>query len=356
MGPLFLWLTKVCVNECKKNAYLKARIQWVDRISAGESTSETTSDSWGKYLFIKFGVRVAACFALASVFSLSSAGQQSTSPASSGPAAQESTPGKTTAAPQQPSSDTDKEKDKDKDKNQAPAQPNGQGKVAGTSNDRLFYTLPNFLTLQGAGKLPPMSAKDKFKVVALGTFDYVEYPWWGILAAIDQANRSEPGYGQGWVGYAKRYGATMGDSTIENFMTGAVLPSILHQDPRFYQSERGGFFARSGYAMSRIVVTRSDSGHAQFNYSEIFGSGVAAAISTYTYHPGSTYISTPTNPHVFVPSDKTFSNTLSVWGTQVSLDTVTILVKEFWPDVHRKLSKKSQAAPAAAAEKPSTSN
>ena len=227
--------------------------------------------------------------------------------------------------------------------------------MAGTSNDRLFYTLPNFLTLQGAGKLPPMSTKDKFKVVALGTFDYVEYPWWGLLAAISQADNSEPGYGQGWVGYAKRYGATMGDSTIENFMVGAVFASALHQDPRFYQSGRGGFFQRSGYAVSRIFVTRGDSGHAQFNFSEIFGSATAAAISTYTYHPGSTYISTPTNPHLFVASDRTLKNTASVWGTQVSLDTVTILVKEFWPDVHRKLSHKSQTAPVAN-EKPDTGN
>ena len=307
----------------------------------------------GKYLFIKFGVRVAAYFALASAFSLLSAGQQSSPPASSDPAAQaqpqDTAPGKTTASPQQPSSE-------DKNKDQTPAQPSGQGKVAGTSNDRLFYTLPNFLTLQGAGKLPPMSAKDKFKVVALGTFDYVEFPWWGLLAAISQADNSEPGYGQGWVGYAKRYGATAGDSIIENFMVGAVFASALHQDPRFYQSERGGFFQRSGYAVSRIFVTRSDSGHAQFNYSEIFGSATAAAISTYSYHPSSTYISTPTNPHLFVPSDRTLKNTASVWGTQVSLDTVTIIVKEFWPDVHRKLSHKSQTAPGAAAERPSTSN
>ena len=306
-------------------------------------------------MLIKFGLRVAAYVALTSAFVFSSAAQQSTAPVSSDPAAQaqpqDTAPAQTTASPQQQAND----KDKDKAKDQTPAPPSGQGKVAGTSNDRLFYTLPNFLTLQGAGKLPPMSAKDKFKVVALGTFDYVEYPWWGVLAAIGQANNSEPGYGQGWVGYAKRYGATAGDSTIENFMVGAVFASALHQDPRFYQSDRGGFFRRSGYAVSRIFVTRSDSGHAQFNFSEVFGAATAAAISTYSYHPKSTYISTPTNPHLFVPSDRTLSNTIDVWGTQLTLDTVTIMVKEFWPDIHRKLSHK-QAAPAAAAEKAGTSN
>jgi hypothetical protein len=241
-------------------------------------------------------------------------------------------------APAQPPSDKDKDK--------SAQQTSGQGKVAGTSNDRLFYTLPNFLTLQQSGKLPPLTAGEKFKVVALGNFDPVQYPWWGLLAAISQAENSEPAYGQGWVAFAKRYGITAGDSTVENFMVGAVFPSILHQDPRFYQSSPGGVAHRTGYAISRIFVTRTDSGQSQFNYSEIFGAAFAAAVSTYSYHPGSTYIRTPTNPHLFIPSDRTLSNTTSVWGTQVGLDTITLVVKEFWPDVHRKMSHKSRQSPA----------
>jgi hypothetical protein len=227
------------------------------------------------------------------------------------------------------------------DKKNKDSQPSG-GKVEGTSSDRLFYTLPNFLTLEKGRKLPPLSAKDKFKVVALGTFDYVQYPWWGLVSAISQADNSEPAYGQGWEAYGKRYGTTAADSTIENFMVGAVLPSILHQDPRFYYSEQGGTVRRTGYAISRIFVTRSDSGKAQFNFSEIFGSAAAAAISTYSYHPKSTYLSTPTNPHLFVGSDRTVSNTVSVWGTQVALDTITLVIKEFWPDVHRKITHKGK--------------
>lgn len=207
--------------------------------------------------------------------------------------------------------------------------------MAGTSNDRLFYALPNFLSLQNTGPLPPLSTKDKFKVVALGTFDYIQYPWWGIVAAIDQAADSEPQFRQGWLGYAKRYGTTAADSTIENFMVGAVFPSILHQDPRFYQSSNGSAWHRTGYAIGRIFVTRTDSHHKQFNYSEIFGAATAAAISTYTYHPRSAYINGK-----FIPSDHTFDNLVSTWGTQVGLDTITIVIKEFWPDIHRKISHK----------------
>lgn len=224
-----------------------------------------------------------------------------------------------------------------------PGSTSTQGKVEGTSNDRLFYALPNFLTLQNGGKVPPMTSKQKFQAVALGTFDYIQIPWYGFLSALSQAQNSEPGYGQGWEGYGKRFGSAFADGTIENFLTGAVLPSILHQDPRFFQSGKGGFARRTEYAVSRIFITRTDSGHSQFNYSEVVGSAMSAAISTYSYHPKSEFVSTPSNPHLFIPSDRTLKNTASVWGSQVGYDTITIVVKEFWPDIHRKLSKKHTA-------------
>lgn len=205
-----------------------------------------------------------------------------------------------------------------------PAQESQQkAQEPGTSNDRLFYTLPNFLTVQQTSE-PPLSAAEKFKVVARGSFDYVEYFWYASLAGVSQAENSEPGFGQGAAGYGKRYGADIADGTIENFMTGAVLPSILRQDPRFYESGEGSFWHRTGYAMSRIVVTRGDSGRPEFNFSEILGSALSAGISTYSYHPR---------------ADRTVANTANVWGTQVGYDTITLVVKEFWPDIRRKLRK-----------------
>lgn len=293
----------------------------------------TPSELFGeKCLVIKFFVKLIACVLLTGAALLTSTAQN-TPPASSDSSAQSQSQDAS-----KPAIDPAAVQPLGKDK--ADAQTSGQGKVAGTSNDRLFYTLPNFLTLQTKKQLPPMSVGDKFKVVALGTFDYVEYPWWGVLAAISQASNGSPAFGQGWTAYAKRYGTTAGDSMVENFMVGAVFPSILRQDPRYYQSGQGSFFRRTGYSVSRIFVTRTDSGRNRFNYSEIFGAATAAAISTYTYHPRSASVSTPSNPHMFVASERTFSNVVSTWRTQVGLDTVTIVVKEFWPDIHRKISKK----------------
>jgi hypothetical protein len=291
---------------------------------------------------MKSGIRLALWIVLMSGVGLLAMAQQTPPPANSDSAAPTQS-ADSDKAKQAPSSQQPADKQQDPDKKSS-TQEAGNGKVAGTSNDRLFYAMPNFLTLQGREKVPPLSSKDKFKVVALGTFDYFEYPWWGVLAAINQAENNEEGYGQGWAGYGKRYGSTAGDSLIENFLVGAVFPSVLHQDPRFYQSGGTGFFKRSGYAISRIVVTRSDAGKSQFNYSEIFGSAIAAGISTYSYHPRSTFLSTPTNPHLFVASERTLSNTLATWETQLSLDAITIAVKEFWPDIHRKLSHKTNEA------------
>jgi len=312
-----------------------------------------------KCLSIKFVAPVLAWLALA--ISIPLAAQQTSSPpdfsgvtqtaaqmdkqeqAQSSAPAQQSPPAQ--AAPQQPAQNppaADTNKGKDKDQNHPDT--SGQGKATGTSNDRLFLALPNFLTLENAGKVPPLTTAQKFKVVARGSFDKIEFPWYGILSGISQAENSEPGYGQGWEGYGKRYASAFADGTIENFMTSAILPSILHQDPRFFQSSEGGFGRRAGYAVSRIFVTRTDSGHAQFNYSEIIGSALAAAISTNTYHPRS-FITVRYNAEgmptfVHNPSSRTLSNTASVWGTQVAYDTITILIKEFWPDIHRKMAHK----------------
>ncbi len=214
----------------------------------------------------------------------------------------------------------------------APPQP-GPAKVQnGTSNDRLLFALPNFQTVEDVGHLAPLTLAQKYKLVFRGAFDPVQYPWYGMLAGIGQATNSDAAWGQGAVGYAKRYGAAFGDGVLENFMVGAVLPSALHQDPRFYQTSHGSVWHRLGYAVSRVVVTYSDSGKQRFNYSEILGSSMTAAIATYSWHPH---------------DERKLSDIASVWLTQLGYDTLTYATREFWPDLRRWLLKKKKPAPAA---------
>jgi len=188
-------------------------------------------------------------------------------------------------------------------------------------NDRLFFLLPNYLTVENAKQIPPLTTGQKFKLVALGTFDPVEFPYVGVLAGIDQAENTDPSYRQGLKGYGKRYALAFADTTVENFMVGAVVPTLLHQDPRYYQLGKGGFWHRAGYAALRIFITRTDSGKTQFNYSEWVGSAVAAGLAN-TYHP---------------PADRNALNSANIWVTQLWGDAVAFELKEFWPDIKRKL-------------------
>jgi len=191
----------------------------------------------------------------------------------------------------------------------------------GGTNDRLFWTLPNFSTLENARGIPALTSGQKFKLVARSAFDPVEFPFCAFLAGISQALNSESGYGQGAIGYARRFGSNFADGTSENFFVQAIFPSLFRQDPRYYQEGKGGFWRRAGYAVSRIAVTRNDSGRMAFNVSEVTGAAVAAGISN-TYHPR---------------TDRNLPNSMETWATMMGWDTVSNMVKEFWPDIRRKV-------------------
>lgn len=205
-----------------------------------------------------------------------------------------------------------------------PAAPEPSPESAAPKDDRLLYTLPNFLTVEGSASAPRLTSGQKFKLVARDSFDIAEYPFLGLQAAIAQASNTPPEFKQGIPGYARRYGAAFADNTIGNFMTEGVFPSLLHQDPRYYQRGRGSLLRRAVYTISRSAITRSDSGQAQFNYSEFAGNAVAAGISNLYY----------------LREDRTLRNTAVVWGTQIGWDTAANLLREFWPDLHRAIHRK----------------
>ena len=190
-------------------------------------------------------------------------------------------------------------------------------------NDRLFYVLANYTTVENLEKFEPLSAKTKFKLSAKTMSDPITVSFIGGIALIGQARNSDPTYGQGFQGYGKRFGTFFADTGIGTLMTTSVFPTLLRQDPRYFQLGTGSTWHRVMYSVSRIFVARADSGELQFNYSEILGNAVAAGISN-TYHP---------------QSQRTLGNTLSVWGTDIMLNTVCNVAKEFWPDIRRKIHK-----------------
>lgn len=188
-------------------------------------------------------------------------------------------------------------------------------------NDRIFFALPNYLTVENSASLPPLTTGEKFKTVAEGCFDPVEVVFMGIEAGIGQADNTNPTYGQGFVGYSKRFGTAYADAIVGNFGTVAIFPALLRQDPRYYQLGKGNILHRFVCAAGRVLVTRSDtSGRAQFNFSELLGNSMAAGVAN-AYHPG---------PH-------TLASNSGVLGTQVLLDALGYELKEFWPDIHHLL-------------------
>src|SRR5262245_52039681 len=185
----------------------------------------------------------------------------------------------------------------------------------GKSSGRLFGIFPNHTAVEGATEIESVNAAQKFKMAGLNTFDPVIYAFVGVMASV---NRS---YGGGASGYFKQYAASFTDNTSGNMMTTAVLPSLLRQDPRYFTKGQGSALGRLGYSVSRSVVTRGDSGHRQFNVSEIGGTAIAAGISN-LYYP---------------ETERTLSDTMTRWGLQLMWDALSNELKEFWPDVRRKI-------------------
>lgn len=188
-------------------------------------------------------------------------------------------------------------------------------------NNRLFYVLANYSTVERHDDFGTLSAKTKFKLSVKTMTDPITVSFLGVIALMGQARDTEPSYGQGLKGYSKRYATTYTDTAIGTLMTTSVFPTLLHQDPRYFQLGTGGKWRRVKYSVSRIVLTRSDSGKTQFNYSEIVGNAVAAGISN-AYHPD---------------YQRNFGNTISVWGSDILLHTFCNLAKEFWPDLRHKI-------------------
>jgi hypothetical protein len=232
----------------------------------------------------------------------------------------QATPPPQSAQPAQAQTTAGQDKDKDKEKKDDPKDDPDNPK-----NDRIFMVLPNYGTVEHPmATLTPLSVKEKFKIGAEDAFDTYSVPLAAIVAAINQASYADAAWGQGWGAYGKRFAAGYGDTVLGSFMTSGVFPSMLREDPRYFRLGTGGFRKRSFYAIKKIFVIRTDSGNTTFNFSEFGGNAAAAGISL-TYH---------------TRQDRNASNFFSDYATQIGIDVFANQLKEFWPDIRKKLTKK----------------
>jgi hypothetical protein len=188
----------------------------------------------------------------------------------------------------------------------------------GKQTKRILWIVPNFRAVSAGAKLPPQTVKEKFKTGALDSFDYSSFIFVGIQAGIGQASNAYPAFRQGAAGYGRYYWHTFADQTDENLWVEGILPTVFRQDTRYYTLGHGGLIKRGFYAVTRTVITRTDSGRETFNASEILGAGTAAGISS-TYYP---------------TQYRTWTKVGQRWLTNVLLDFGTFAAKEFWPDVN----------------------
>ena len=150
---------------------------------------------------------------------------------------------------------------------------------------RVFGAIPNFYVVYEPNA-PPLTSRQKFRLAWRTSIDPITFLAAGAFAGIEQATNEFSGYGQGAQGYAKRFGASYADSFNATMIGSAILPSLLHQDPRYFYKGTGTTRSRALYAIANSVICKSDKGSWQPNYSGILGSLAAGGISN-IYYPAS---------------------------------------------------------------------
>jgi hypothetical protein len=197
-----------------------------------------------------------------------------------------------------------------------------------TQTKRILGVIPNFRAVSTDQKLPAQSVKEKFVTATQDSFDYSAVVIPAMLAAYSMETDATPEFHQGAAGYARYFWHAAIDQTSENYMVEFIVPVITHEDTRYYTLGKGGFLKRTGYALSRAVITRSDSATEVFNLSEVIGSGAAAGLSS-LYYPS---------------RERSFANTGTEWGLDIGIDAASFVAKEFWPDINHRLFHGSKPA------------
>jgi hypothetical protein len=147
---------------------------------------------------------------------------------------------------------------------------------------RIFGAIPNFYVAYTPNPVP-LTSRQKFEIAWKTVVDPVTGLMVAGAAGVEQAQNHFNQYGQGAQGYAKRFGAGYADTITGVFIGGAVLPSLLKQDPRYFYKGTGSFGARTLYAIAFSVVCKGDNGHWQPNYSNVLGSLASGGISNLYY-------------------------------------------------------------------------
>jgi hypothetical protein len=192
--------------------------------------------------------------------------------------------------------------------------------IANSPEKRLFGFIPNYRADQFQKTYKPLSVREKFQIAHSDSFDWPNYFLLAGFALQSQIASGGFSHNGGISGFAEFYTRAFGDQIIGSYVTEAILPSLLHEDPRFFRLGTGSFRHRASHAARSILVVRMDNGREGFNISEIAGNAGVVAVST-----------------VYYPASRTASQGAERFGMQLGNDVIANLLTEFWPDIKRRL-------------------
>jgi hypothetical protein len=216
-----------------------------------------------------------------------------------------------------------------------PGTPKGEEPVGSKppepKDKRIFFIIPNYRTFPSLTNYQPLTTKEKYKIATQDAFDPGTIVLGAAFAGEGQLSNSNREFGQGVKGYAQYWATSYTDFVVGDYMTEAVFPSLFHQDPRYFRSGTGSVLSRLGFSMGQIFWTHNDSGTSGFNISEVAGNASAVAISQAYYQGG-----------------RDAGSAIQKLSTQLGVDMASNVLKEFWPDLSRKFSRKQSSESASA--------
>ena len=187
---------------------------------------------------------------------------------------------------------------------------------------RILGIIPNYRTSPTLRNYQPLTPAEKFKMAAADSFDRGTFVLAALFGGEAQLTTATPSFGHGIKGYGRYYAASWTDFVVGDFMTEAVYPALLRQDPRYFRRGTGSGWARLEYAVGQIFWTHTDAGGTQFNFSEIVGNATAVTIG-----------------NAYYTDNRTVSNNLSKLSIQIGVDMAGNILKEFSPDLDRAFSR-----------------
>ncbi|MGB2667253.1 MAG: hypothetical protein WAK48_24850 [Candidatus Acidiferrum sp.] len=192
---------------------------------------------------------------------------------------------------------------------------------------RIFWIIPNFMTANDQPENQgPLTVKEKYNIAWHQFWDLSAHFGNVLQASISQAANGIPHYGQGWGAFGERYCAQEGDQFTGSMLIYGVLPSVLHDDPRYFRKGRGKTWSRIAYAASRVVISRTDAGKSTLNVPQLFGQLGQASISM-LYYP---------------QQDRSLKGVLSGWAINQGYNIGWNQLKEFTPDLGAYLRRHSK--------------